>query len=191
MAIELLMATKEVYHLPSHHQESLFYFLVFCTKLEGPRTPLPWKAQTPPKPSSRCLVRTEREFARLGYNRLCLAHVFEKRILNYFAPYFQDPKPCVMDLFKAMHPVRPQVQSSLTHDSMIKIFNGTLESYLLSMFYLSTRLSGAAPSHGSAHGSEVLAAGCLKWRGSRRRVSVNARYQLPIIVFDRAGDKTK
>jgi Fungal protein kinase len=127
MAVELLM--KNATHRPSHDLESLFYVLVYiCTNLGGPQTPrlidelLEFKSL----PLAAWFV-PETSFEGLATSKLGVAHVFEKRIVDRFSPYFSDIKPCVMDLFHAMYPSGPQIKSSLTHDRMIEIFTATLE----------------------------------------------------------------
>jgi hypothetical protein len=129
MAVELLLGNKDLIHRPSHDLESLFYVLVYiCTNLEGPNTPrslsdlitftsLPMAAWFVPETS----------FEGLATSKLGIAHTFESRIVGRFSPYFEDIKECVMDLFRAMYPNGPRIQSSLTHDRMIEIFTETLE----------------------------------------------------------------
>lgn len=129
MAVEVLLEGKNVTHLPSHDLESLFYVLVFiCTNLGGPDTPrsLEDLLEFTSLPIAAWFV-PETSFEGLATNKLGIAHAFEKRIADRFAPYFADIKPCVMELFRAMYPNGPQIKSALTHDRMIEIFNETLE----------------------------------------------------------------
>jgi hypothetical protein len=129
MAVEILLEGGKVTHCPSHDLESLFYVLVFiCTNLEGPGAvrSLDDLLEFTSLPMAAWFV-AEASYESLGTNKLGLAHAFEKRIVDRFAPYFTDLKPCIMALFHAMYPNGPKVETALTHDGMIKIFTETLE----------------------------------------------------------------
>jgi hypothetical protein len=129
MAVEILLDGGNVPHRPSHDLESLFYVLVFiCTNLEGPGTvrSLDDLLEFTSLPMAAWFV-AEASYESLGTNKLGLAHAFEKRIVDRFAPYFTDLKPCIMALFHAMYPNGPKVETALTHDGMTKILTETLE----------------------------------------------------------------
>lgn len=130
MAVEILMDADKAPHRPSHDLESLFYVLIFiCTNLSHPNTPrsledlLDFKSL----PIAAWFV-PETSFEGLATSKLGISHAFEKRVVELFALYFADLKPCVMDLFHAMYPNGPRITSSLTHDKMIEIFTKTLET---------------------------------------------------------------
>lgn len=132
MAVELLLEGGKggVTHRPSHDLESLFYVLIFiCTNLEGPGLPrrLDDLLNFTSLPIAAWFA-TETSFEGLATSKLGIAFAFQKRIVDRFSPYFDDIKPCVMNLFHAMYPNGPQIKSALTHDAMINIFDATLES---------------------------------------------------------------
>lgn len=52
---------------------------------------------------------------------------FRMNILNYFAPYFADLKPCMIKLFQAMYHKKSGNPAHISHDTMIDIFTRTLE----------------------------------------------------------------
>ena len=128
MAVELLMEEKAVTHRPAHDLESLFYVLIYiCTNLGGPNTPrsLDELLKFRSIPIATWFA-PEASFDSLATSKLGVAHAFERRVVDRFSPYFTDIKPCVMELFHAMYPTGPQIQSALTHDRMIDIFTATL-----------------------------------------------------------------
>jgi len=53
---------------------------------------------------------------------------FRTNILNYFAPYFLDLKPCMIKLFWAMYHKKPGNPAHISHNTIIDIFTRTLES---------------------------------------------------------------
>ena len=129
MAVELLLKGNKVTHCHSHDLESLFYVLIFiCTNLTGPNTPcsldellnflsLPMAAWFIPDTS----------FNGLATSKLGIVHAFESHVIDHFSPYFTNIRQCVMELFQALYPDSPQINSALTHDRMIEIFTATLE----------------------------------------------------------------
>lgn len=174
MAVELLLEGKEVTHRPSHDLESLFYVLVYiCTNLGGPMTPRPLEEllQFSSLPIAAWFA-PETSFEGLATNKLGVAHAFKRRIVDRFSPYFDDIKPCVMELFHAMYPNGPQIKSALSHDRMIEIFTETLEKLPPTDQHFSERPHFSERSEKTRKHSLCIQDNCVFLSEKRRRTQL-------------------
>jgi hypothetical protein len=131
VSIELLISQKAVYHKPEHDLESIFFvFIYLCTNLSGPKVArtvselqefksLPMASWFNPAVSLQ----------RLGSDKISAMMLFELRILPYFAKYFDDLKPCALELCQAIYPTPSTLlqPEGISHDKIIEIFNKALE----------------------------------------------------------------
>jgi hypothetical protein len=67
---------------------------------------------------------------RLGADKISAMMLIRQRILPYFAEYFNDLKPCALQLYDAIYPSPSSLlhPREILHDEIIKIFNGVLET---------------------------------------------------------------
>jgi len=70
----------------------------------------------------------EGSFRKLGRIKMGQLATFEQSILDYFPPYFNDLKPCVRSLYHAICPHGNPIDSPITHDMMISIFDEALKA---------------------------------------------------------------
>lgn len=129
MAIELLLRKSKLRHAAHHDLESLFFVLIYiCTNLSGPdavRTREELKVHSSiPLCEWFNVSASLRQIGTYKAGALCQ---FDESILKCFAPYFDDLKPCISKLFHAMYNGYPGTPSPISHDTMIKIFNQTLD----------------------------------------------------------------
>jgi hypothetical protein len=131
MAIELLLEKPGIRHTPQHDLESLFFVLVYlCTNLSGPgaiRTQDELQLHSTIPLSAWFKVSST--LHQIGIHKIGTLCTLESNILNRFAPYFDELKPCVRHLFKAIYGNRfPGTPSNVSHDEIIQIFTDTLDS---------------------------------------------------------------
>jgi hypothetical protein len=130
MSVELLTKQEKIRHDCYHNLESLFFVLIYlCTNLSGPgtiRTREELEVFTSIPLSS--WFKTSSSRRQIGINKAGALCNFRTNILNFFAPYFEDLKPCAIKLFKAMYHKKPGNPAHISHDTMIGIFTRTLES---------------------------------------------------------------
>jgi Fungal protein kinase len=135
MAIELLTTQGAIIHKSRHDLESLFYVLIYlCTNVQSPAhlrdvedlerfQSVPMRSWFEPKSS----------LMRLGLDKAGALARFRTRILPYFSSYFDDLKPCILALHRALFPTlvslfSPNDKDELIHDTFINIFDKTLQT---------------------------------------------------------------
>ena len=131
MAIELLLQKDRIRHTPQHDLESLFFVLIYlCTNLSGPG--LIWTKAELQQHSTIPLsawFTSSSSLHQLGTNKAGVLCFFEDNILRRFSPYFEELKPCINNIFKAIYGNhRPGTPSDVTHDQIIQIFTQALDS---------------------------------------------------------------
>jgi serine/threonine protein kinase len=130
MSIELLTEEGKIRHDTYHDLESLFFVLIYlCTNLSGPGTIRSQKElevfSVIPLSS---WFRASSNLFEVGLYKAGAMCKFRASILDFFAPYFDDLKPCMKQLFKAMYHKTPGHPARILHATMIDIFTNTLES---------------------------------------------------------------
>jgi Fungal protein kinase len=108
MSVELLTNQGKIRHDYYHDLESLFFVLVYlCTNLSGPGT---IRSQEELKVFSSIPLSSWFKISSLhqiGINKAGALCNFRMNVLNFFAPYFEDLKPCMIQLFNAMYHKKP------------------------------------------------------------------------------------
>jgi hypothetical protein len=132
MSIELLISRSPVFHKARHDIESVFFvFIYLCTNLSGPGVPRPLQElQELRSLPIASWFNPISSMERLGADKLSAMALIDQRIIPYFAEYFDDLKPCALDLYRAIYPsfsslVHP---TDISHDAIIQIFDRTLEN---------------------------------------------------------------
>ena len=130
MAIDILLSRAQgVQHKPQFDLESLFYVLIYlCINLKGPQNRIRNLDDLSSFTSFPVAewFSAKGSFARLGRTKLSHLQTFETSVLDFFAPYFDDLKPCVRALHLALCPTGDSRNSPITHERMIAIFEETL-----------------------------------------------------------------
>ena len=107
----------------------LFFVLIYiCTNLSGPGTIWTWEELQ--MHSSIPLSAWFKASSSLHQIRIAKSGALcdiKTNILKPFAPYFEDLKPCILDLFNAIYS-SPGVPTPVSHDEVIKIFTKTLDT---------------------------------------------------------------
>ena len=131
MALDILLSrAKRVQHKPQFDLESLFYVLIYlCINLKGPQNQI----HTADNLSFSSFpvaewFSAEGSFTHLGHMKLSHLQTFETSVLDFFAPYFNDLKPCIRALHLALCPTGDLHNSPITHDKMIAIFKDILST---------------------------------------------------------------
>jgi serine/threonine protein kinase len=132
MSIELLISRLPVFHKARHDLESVFFvFIYLCTNLSGPQVPRPLhELQELRSLPIASWFNPASSMERLGADKLSAMALIDQRIIPYFSEYFEDLKPCALDLYRAIYPslsslVQP---TDISHDAIIRIFDNTLEN---------------------------------------------------------------
>ena len=132
MAMKILLNNGSgIVHEPRFDLESLFYVLIYlCMNLKGPGNQVRTTADLRQYQSFPLAewFSAEGSFRKLGRVKMGQLVTFEQSILNFFPPYFNDLKPCVTSLYRAICPHGNPVDSPVTHDMVISIFDDALKS---------------------------------------------------------------
>jgi hypothetical protein len=175
MAVELLMQKSGIRHTPQHDLESLFFVLVYiCTNLSGPgtiRTQAELKLHSTIPLSAWFKVSST--LHQIGIHKIGSLHTLDSSILRRFAPYFDELKPCVRQLFKAIYGNLPGTPSKVTHAEIIKIFTDTLDTLAPEVASSNTYrpLLTNSPSHRRKHSLGIHDNNLGKWDQKKRRTS--------------------
>ena len=176
MAVELLLEKPGIRHTPQHDLESLFFVLVYlCTNLSGPgaiRTQDELRVHSTIPLSA--WFRVSSTLHQIGLHKIGTLCTFESSILNRFAPYFNELKPCISRLYKAIYGDRfPGTPSNVSHDEVIQIFTDTLDSLAPEAASSNTYrpLLASSPSHTRKHSLGIHDNNLGKWNQKRQRTS--------------------
>lgn len=176
MAIELLLGKPGIRHTPQHDLESLFFVLVYlCTNLSGPgaiRTQDELQLHSTIPLSAWYKVSST--LHQIGIHKIGTMCTFESNILHRFAPYFNELKPCVRLLYKAIYGDRyPGCPSNVSHEEIIQIFNDTLVTLTPEAASSNTYrpLLASSPSQARKHSLGIHNNNLTKWNRKKQRTS--------------------
>ena len=104
MAIELLMKRSKIQHAAHHDLESLFFVLIYiCTNLSGPGTiRTREELQVHSSIPLSAWFKASSSLHQVGIAKAGALCDIDMNILEPFAPYFENLKPCIVKLFHAI-----------------------------------------------------------------------------------------
>jgi hypothetical protein len=127
MAREILRDGSAASNRPTHNLESLFFVLLWiCSNYSGPSNAVRGdeKRKDIPIMMWADTQSTLEMIGDLKSGHICNEENFNKRILDYYAPYFEDLKECSNELRRLFTPAS-DIYIDVTHDAMLVVLRRT------------------------------------------------------------------